>query len=142
VIFTSPLSVADLEKQIDEHLHASLGYQAEAFVRSTAELAEIAAHQPFPESEFSENGATLHIVFLPGKPHAAAQRAIMDLRSPKDDFDIHGREVYWLIRGKMTDSMLKGPELGKALGMRTTIRNVNTIRRLVAKYPTENEERT
>ncbi|HEX5165997.1 MAG TPA: DUF1697 domain-containing protein [Thermomicrobiales bacterium] len=137
VIFTSSLPVADLTKRIDDHLHASLGYQAEAFVRTTAELAEIAAHQPFPESEFSENGATLHIVFLSGVPDKKTQQAVMGLRSPKDDFDIRDREVYWLIRGKMTDSTLKGPELGKALGMATTVRNVNTIRRLVAKYPPE-----
>jgi uncharacterized protein (DUF1697 family) len=137
VIFRSPLPVADLTSRIDDHLHASLAYQAEAFVRTTAELAEIAGHQPFAESEFSDNGATLHIVFLPGVPDASAHRAVMQLRSPKDDFDIRGREVYWLIRGKMTDSMLKGPELGKALGMATTVRNANTIRRLVAKYPAD-----
>ena len=135
VIFKSPLPEAELQTKIDDHLHASLGYQAEAFLRSTAELAQIAATQPFPESEYTENGAKLHIVFLMAKPNAEAERAVMALRSAKDDFHIDGRELYWLIRGKMTDSTLKGPELGKALGGPTTIRNSNTIRRLVAKYP-------
>ena len=135
VIFESAEDAATLEKRIDDHLHASLGYQAEAFLRSTTELSEIAACQPFSESEYNENGATLHIAFLQAAPSDDARCAIMALRSPKDDFHVHGRELYWLIRGKMSDSMLKGPELGKALGAPTTVRNANTIRRLVAKYP-------
>jgi uncharacterized protein (DUF1697 family) len=135
VIFESVEDAATLEQRIDDHLHASLGYQAEAFLRSTAELATIAARQPFPESEYTENGATLHIAFLSREPSAEAKQAVMALRSPKDDFHIAGRELFWLIRGKMSDSMLKGPELGKALGGPTTVRNSNTIRRLVAKYP-------
>jgi uncharacterized protein (DUF1697 family) len=135
VIFESPLDCAELEQQISDHLHASLGYQAEAFVRSTTELAQIAARQPFPESEYTVNGATLHIAFLAMPVTDGAKRAVMALRSEKDDFYVDEREVYWLIRGKMNDSMLKGPELGKALGVPTTVRNANTIRRLAAKYP-------
>jgi len=137
VIFRSNEKEAALEQRIAEHLHASLGYQAEAFLRTTSELAKVAATQPFPESEFTENNATLHIVFLPAKPTKQASEAVMALRTAKDDFHIAGRELYWLIRGKMTDSMLKGPELGKALGTSTTVRNVNTVHRLVAKYPPE-----
>lgn len=135
VIFESGEDEAALEQRITDHLHASLGYRAEAFLRSTAELAEIAVTQPFPESEYTENGATLHIAFLSSQPSAEAAKAVMALRSEKDDFHIDGRDLYWLIRGKMSDSMLKGPELGKALGAATTVRNVNTIRRLVVKYP-------
>lgn len=135
VIFESSLDVAELEQQISDHLHASLGYQAEAFIRSTSELATIATYQPFPESEYTENGATLHIAFLPAPANAAAKRAVIALRSEKDDFQVDGRELYWLIRGKMSDSTLKGPELGRALGVPTTVRNSNTIRRLAAKYP-------
>ncbi|HYI14175.1 MAG TPA: DUF1697 domain-containing protein [Thermomicrobiales bacterium] len=135
VIFETSEDEARLQAQISDHLHTSLGYQAEAFLRSTSELAQIAAHQPFPESEYTENGATLHIAFMSAPATDAAERAIMALRSPKDDFHINGRELYWLIRGKTSESMLKGPELGKALGSPTTVRNSNTIRRLVAKYP-------
>jgi uncharacterized protein (DUF1697 family) len=135
VIFESGEDEATLQQRISDHLHASLGYQAEAFLRTTAELAKIAACRPFPETEYTENSATLHIAFLPAAPDAAAREAIFALRGEKDDFQIADRELYWLIRGKMTDSALKGPELGKALGTSTTIRNVNTVRRLVAKYP-------
>lgn len=135
VIFESDEAEPALERRISDHLHASLGYQAEAFLRSTSELAKIAACQPFPESEYIANGATLHIAFLAVKPTADAKRAVMSLRSEIDDFHVDGRELYWLIRGKMSDSALKGPELSKALGAPTTVRNSNTIRRLAAKYP-------
>ncbi len=135
VIFESTEDAATLEQRIDGHLHASLGYQAQAFIRSTSELAEIAARQPFPASEFDTGSATLHIAFLPAPLAVENQQAIVALRNDMDDFHIHGRELYWLIRGKMTASTVGGPLLSKAIGVPTTIRNVNTIRRLVAKYP-------
>jgi uncharacterized protein (DUF1697 family) len=137
VIFESSDDEATLERRISDHLHASLGYQAEAFVRSTAELAKIAACEPFSESEYTDSGATLHIGFLAAPLPPASRKAVVALKSDVDDFHVDGRELYWLIRGKMMDSKVGGPLLNKTLGAPTTIRNANTIRRLVAKYPPE-----
>lgn len=137
VIFRSPLDVAALETQISEHLHTRLGYQAEAFLRTTAELAQIANTEPFPSEEFSQNSATMHIAFLQSPLPPTGQATVASLRSPKDDFHLTSRDLYWLIRGKMMESMVKGGDLTKALGVPTTVRNSNTIRRLVAKYPVD-----
>src|SRR3954470_8101179 len=48
VIFTAPAGkTAALERQIEGHLHGILGYEVKTFVRTQAEVAAIAAYQPF-----------------------------------------------------------------------------------------------
>jgi hypothetical protein len=58
----------------------------------------------------------------------------MTFRSEVDDFHVHGREVYWLCRTKMSESAFSGALLEKAMGMTATIRNATTAEKLVAKY--------
>jgi uncharacterized protein (DUF1697 family) len=136
VIFDSPATdAAALERRIDEHLRAALGYRAEAFLRTTAELAEIASYQPFPAVELNADSASLYVAFLPAPLSNDARERVMALRTELDDFHLHGRELYWLIRGKMSDSMITPTSLGKAIGAPTTTRNINTIQRIAAKYP-------
>src|SRR4051812_37196638 len=64
VIFSSTVSdAAALEQQIEAHLRQSLGYPVATFLRSTVELASIAAHSPFQAAEHAA-GNTLYIAFL------------------------------------------------------------------------------
>lgn len=58
----------------------------------------------------------------------------MSLRSPMEDLRFEGREVYWLIRGRFSDSRLTNALLEKTIGMPATTRNITTIRKLAAKY--------
>jgi uncharacterized protein (DUF1697 family) len=59
----------------------------------------------------------------------------MAYRNEVDDFSVHGREVYWLCRKKMSESSFSGVLLEKTIGMPATIRNATTVKKLVAKYP-------
>jgi uncharacterized protein (DUF1697 family) len=47
---------------------------------------------------------------------------------------VHGREVYWLCRKKQSESTFSNAVLEKTLGRASTIRGVNTIQKMVAKY--------
>lgn len=47
---------------------------------------------------------------------------------------MHGREMYWLLRTKMSETTVTGPRLARALGMQVTNRNLNTVRKLAEKY--------
>jgi uncharacterized protein (DUF1697 family) len=58
----------------------------------------------------------------------------MALRTEIDDFRIHGREIYWLCRSKQSDSRISNALLEKTLGMKSTLRGVNTVKKLSAKY--------
>lgn len=122
-----------LERRIESHLKGELGYEVATFIRTAVELAAIATYQPFPAEEME--GHTLYISFLPAPAPAAAHGKVMALRSEIDDFHLHGRELYWLARKRLSQSTISGATLEKALGMPATMRNVTTVRKLAAKYP-------
>jgi uncharacterized protein (DUF1697 family) len=136
VIFESRARNArTLEKAIERHLRESLGYEVATFVRSPAELAAVAVHQPFPQADVDADGHALYVGFLPEPPAAEAVAKLLARRNTVDEFHVHGRELYWLARQGMAESTFSGALLEKLLGMPATMRNVTTVRKLAAKYP-------
>ena len=134
VIFDSPAKdVRKLELQIEGHLKESLGYAVTTFLRTPEEVAQVAAYRPFSEAPDS----TLYVGFLAAAPSPEAQAKLAACRTPIDEFQVHGREVYWLCHKKFSESLFSGAKLEKALGMATTLRNVSTVSKLAAKYAGE-----
>jgi uncharacterized protein (DUF1697 family) len=87
VIFDSPAEDArTLEKQIEDYLRKSLGFEVATFVRSVSELEAIAGYRPFMPPEFSAEGNSLYIAFLSDPPSGEAQQRLMAFRSEVDDF--------------------------------------------------------
>ncbi len=136
VIFDSPgTDAAALERQIEEHLHQSLGYEAHTFVRTPAELASIVACRPFAAEEVEKPGHSLYVGLLRDVPSGEATRKLLSLRSKMDDFRVLGRELYWLCRGKVTDSVVSWPVVAKTIAMPSTMRNLTTIQKLTLAHP-------
>src|SRR4051812_41373904 len=62
VIFeASTTNPQTLERQVEHHLKQSLGYEVATFIRSTSELAAVAAYAPFTASKLNTDGASLYI---------------------------------------------------------------------------------
>lgn len=143
IIFRSPAKdPGKLERQIERGLLAALGYPVTTFVRTTADVARLAACQPFetPPGHATAmttrgEGVTLFIGFLAASPAKIPCDKVQALRTETDDFRIEGRELFWLRRGSLLDSPVSGALLEKTVGMPMTLRNANTVRRLAAKYP-------
>jgi uncharacterized protein (DUF1697 family) len=134
VLFTSPSkSGAALEKKIEKHLRAALGYEVATFVRTADEVCQAAAHEPFPAAAMKTPYHSLYVSFLRDAPAAAAKRAVEALRGPADEFHLNARELYWLSRVPFGESKIGGALLEKTLGMPATMRNVTTVRKLAAK---------
>ena len=134
VIFTSPSKdVGALQKKIEGRLLRSLGYEVKTFLRTIPEVAAIAQHKPFNESEL-RSAAALNVAFLADPIAAAGEKSVMALKTEIDDFHVHGREVYWLCKTKQSDSKFSYARFEKMLNARATWRNINTVRRLAAKY--------
>jgi uncharacterized protein (DUF1697 family) len=132
VIFESPArSAAALEKKIGSHLRQHLGYDVATFLRTPAELAEIARYQPFPNAE----GGALYVAFLAGTPTPEASQKVRGFSTELDAFEVRNRELYWYVRDKLSASTFSGGRLEKTLGLAATMRNVTTVRKLAAKYP-------
>ena len=121
-----------LEKRIEAALAAELGYGVGTFLRTPEELSEVSRHPPFSEAEVAE-ARMLYVCFLPSAPDAAARAAVAALDTPVDTLRVHERELYWLVADRISATHVKDSALGKALGMPMTMRNINTVRRIIAK---------
>ena len=136
VIFDSTSkSTKALEKKIEGCLQEVLGYPVATFIRSTAELARISEYKPFADSELTAAGHTLYIGFMADTPSESAKANFLSFATKVDDFNVDGREVYWLCRAKFSESNISGALLAKTLGMPATLRNATTVKKLAAKYP-------
>jgi len=134
VIFTAPpQETRGLERRIEERLRAELGYEVETFIRTPAELGAIAEYRPFGEEG---DVHSLYVNFFNEPLDEDAKERLAALRTEVDEFHVHGREMYWLARKKISESLVTGPQLARAVGkVPSTNRNVTTIRKLAAKYP-------
>src|SRR5262245_567545 len=131
VIFDSKSTdAAVLEKRIERDLEKALGYEVGTFLRSCAEVAAVAEHEPFDEMP---DDCRLHVCFLKGSADKATRDQLSALRTKDDDFVAHKRELYWKTRGSFGGSPAAVP-FGKIAGRVGTMRNVTTVRKLAAKY--------
>ena len=135
VIFEArPTSGGAYDKTIEKALREALGYDVAVFVRTHAELADVANQRPFPPRAI-KSAQALNVAFLAAALDGPAGRAVMALRTGIDDFRVRGREIYWLCRKKQSESTFSLKVLEKAIGMRATLRGVKTVETLAAKYP-------
>lgn len=133
VIFTSPAESARLETLIEKGLRKALGYPVVTFLRTTEEIAAVAERDPFGTPV--PPGGRVYVGFLRAPPSPSGRRQVAALVTPTDTFVVHGRELYWLCATPSMKSIISGATLEKVLGQAATLRNVNTVRRLAAKYP-------
>ncbi len=125
-------SAAALEQQIETKLKDALGYAVAAFIRTGAELKEIANYKPFPQARLHA-AAAFNIAFFKEPPDEKSKQRVMALRTGIDDFHLRGRELYWLCRKKQSESTFSNAVLEKTLGKPSTIRDAATIQKIAVK---------
>jgi uncharacterized protein (DUF1697 family) len=123
-----------LEEKIAAHLRKSLGYDVVTFVRTLAELSEVGAYKPASIANVDTEKQNVYVGFASENPSAATTKKLRALSSETDAFSIRGREVYWVRSGGFSDSEFSAAQLEKLLAVPLTFRNINTVRRLAAKY--------
>lgn len=131
ILFTSATQPSLLERQIDRHLEAELGFPAEAFVRTVPALAAVLVQEQFAEREVrAAHALMVGFVRKPASPEIA--KRVEALSGPTDRLRCDGTELYWLRTTRESDPKLAN-RLEKAMGQPMTVRNVNTIRRVVER---------
>ena len=134
VIFETPSKSAQtLEAIIEDKLREELGYEVAVFLRTERELAGIAKFQPFPKADF-EAAVAFNVAFLKKPLESPSIMKLSSLKTGNDDFKAHDREVYWLCRRKQSESTFSNAVLERTLGVKSTLRGMNTIQKLAAKY--------
>ena len=135
VIFvTGLLDSHALEDRIEGRLKEALGYAVPTFIRTPQELAAIAIYQPFPPAQFAA-AAAYNVAFLKQPLDQPSQFKLQALRTELDDFRVHQRELYWLCRVRQSQSKFSNAVLEKTTSQSSTLRGMNTILKLVERYP-------
>jgi uncharacterized protein (DUF1697 family) len=131
VLFRSPSrGDAALEKKIEAALAEAFGFAVKTMVRSAAEMQRIAALEPFGRLGDSD---TLHVAFLHSPPPKDGLAKVLALRDANTDMTLDGRELYFKVTGRFSDSVAFRSPIEKLLGVAMTVRNANTVRKLAAK---------
>lgn len=130
VVFRSASrSAATLVAALEAGLSTRLGFETHAFVRTAAQVREIAARgQALVDAQ--PTLADINVAFV-GRPLQADQVAVLHaLRSEFDDFVVQGAEVYWLCRIKQSGSGFSNVLFERKLKTRTTLRRVHMLQGL------------
>jgi uncharacterized protein (DUF1697 family) len=121
-----------LAGRIEAGLGEALGYEVPVFLRSCAELAAIAAQEPFDAESVAASKGKLQVSMLAKKPTTAAHRKVLALATDEDGLALEGRELFWLPSGGTLESELDLKAIERALG-KGTMRTKGTIDQIAAK---------
>ena len=125
--------IAGLERVIEQMLLDALGYEVTTFIRTDAEVRNIAKHKPFMAATL-KTATALNVALFKESLDAKAARTVMALKTSTDEFHVRGKEIYWLSRRKQSDSRISNAVFEVSLGRPSTMRGINTIRNLATKY--------
>jgi uncharacterized protein (DUF1697 family) len=118
--------------QIETSLRAALDFEVTVFLRTAAEVRDIARHEPFDARQLNSSKGKLQVVLLPKKPSASAQKRVLAIAGD-DRFAFRGRDVYWLPAAGLMDSAVGMQGISDTLGS-NTVRTKATIDQLAAKF--------
>jgi uncharacterized protein (DUF1697 family) len=128
-----PLSAGILTERIEAGLLEALGYEVSVFLRTVAEVAEIAAQRPFKTKQGAASRGNLQVSLLLRKPSAKASKAVLARSTKEDLLAIEGCQLYWLPSGGTIDSDLDLKAIEAELG-RWTMRTKGTIDQIAVKH--------
>lgn len=124
---------ATVERTIETMLRDALGFEVAAFVRTGTELLAAAEHEPFSTAALKAS-LRVNLAFVKQPLDAKAVASIEALATGIEDFDIRGREIYWLSRVAQSESKVSNAVFEKTLRQPSTIRGMSTIRKMAEKY--------
>lgn len=135
VIFESPSpDEPGLVAIIQAKLAECLGFQVATFLRTDQQLASIAQYTAVPGHDSNSTNA-LNVAFLSDQPDEDAISRLFSHKSEIDNFIVHKREIYWLCQKKQSESTFSNAVLEKTMRCKSTLRGIETIRKIAAKYP-------
>jgi uncharacterized protein (DUF1697 family) len=129
VILRSRTGEKALAASLRERLSRAFGFDIGIFVRTAAQLADVAANNPFVRPG-ADPGRQLHVAFLEAVPDRRAIAALDPHRAPPDELRPRGRDLYiWAPNGIGTSKVLNG--LDRILETSMTVRNWRTVTTLL-----------
>lgn len=125
LILTTDRKADPVAAELDKTIAERYGFEVDCAIRSAAELAAVAAANPYPDGDPKQ----VTVGFARKPIAAAAADRMAALATEREKFRIEGREVYVDFAGGLARSKL-AVQLGKAVGQPITTRNIRTVQKL------------
>jgi uncharacterized protein (DUF1697 family) len=129
VVVRSEASPGAVGRGIGRVIEDEFGLPVQVLVRTHAELVALAGANPF--LPVTDDLAKLHVVFLDAEPKAASVAGLDPDRSPGDEFNVSGREIFLRYPSGSGRSKLTLDYFERRLGVAGTARNWNTLLKLI-----------
>jgi uncharacterized protein (DUF1697 family) len=132
VVFrTDERNLARLAKRIEDAIEQKFGFRPAVILRTTAELKDAIARNPFAQRRGIEPRKLL-VSFLAGDPGPEARKMVLAMKTDPEELRISGRELYTYFPDGMARPKFSWLAVEKALKTPGTGRNWNTVTKLLA----------
>jgi uncharacterized protein (DUF1697 family) len=131
VIFrTGERDLIRLARRIEKAIEQSFGFHSDVIVRTSAELREVMAKNPFATRRGIEPGKLL-IIFLASDPSRDARDKVRTIKADPEELSIDGRELYIYFPTGIGKSKLPVPAILKTLETSGTGRNWTSVTKML-----------
>ncbi len=131
VVFTSDAPADEVERELERAIASELGVETDVFVRTRDELAAVVDRNPL--ADVVDEPKWYQVSFLASEPDPERVRALAAADLAPERLVVLGREAYaWHAGGIQRSKLAKLLADDRALGVRATARNWNTVTRLLA----------
>jgi uncharacterized protein (DUF1697 family) len=131
VIFrTDERDLALLTKRIQNGIERSFGFRPDVIVRTTSELRDVIARNPFAKRRGIDPSKLL-VTFLASDPGQEARDKVLRIKTHPDELRIDGRELYTYYPNGMARPKLSWAVIEKMLKTSGTGRNWNSVTKLL-----------
>src|SRR5262249_46304854 len=114
VVFRTPAAALDgFEAEMSAAIDKRFGLGVPVVVPTANELATVLKKNPFLAR--GADASALHVAFLAKKPAAADAARLDPKRSPGDEFELRGRDLYLHLRNGMAKTKLTSDYLDRTL---------------------------
>jgi uncharacterized protein (DUF1697 family) len=127
LVLTSELSLARTRARVAAIAAERFGFTKAVMVVTARAWSRVVAGNPFPEA--ANEPTTLHVFVLGGKARAGAADALRARAAPTERLSLEGQVLYLHSPAGFAASKLP-PIVDRTLGVETTARNWNTVRKL------------
>jgi uncharacterized protein (DUF1697 family) len=111
---------------LEAAVQQTFGVASTVVIRRLTELAKVARSHPFG-SDTSKS----FVAFLAEKPDRGAKQRLAELDAGDNEYELRGRELFLRYPTGYRNAKLAGARLERALGVPATVRNWNTVTKLV-----------
>jgi uncharacterized protein (DUF1697 family) len=129
VVLDSDSPPKRIAKELQEAISRAFELKVPVILRTREDLERVVADNPFLAKE--PKLSSLHVMFLADSPTARAIKTLDPDRSPPDELEVVGREIYLRFPHGSGRTKLTIDYFEKKLGTRATARNWNTVTKVL-----------